>query len=168
MHRWKPMRSAPTQVRNVPIVSIWCHRTPLCYVYLLNYYSAGELQTDCPCGVWCRGLITCLLHVGPPFGNRVKQQLWCRFYIMDNISSHFLHFDICRCICLDAPYHFRFIFTSQIMVFIFIKYSRTYSFNRRSLYTFYQDTACIFKGFSRTQFIHRTWRNITITQSNSH
>ena len=22
--------------------------------------------TDCPCGVWCRGLTTCLLYVGPP------------------------------------------------------------------------------------------------------
>ena len=24
------------------------------------------LATDCPCGVWCRGLTTCLLYVGPP------------------------------------------------------------------------------------------------------
>ena len=27
--------------------------------------------TDCPCGGWCRGL-TCLLYVGPFFGNLVK------------------------------------------------------------------------------------------------
>ena len=26
--------------------------------------------TGCPCGVWCRGLTTCLPHVGAPFGNR--------------------------------------------------------------------------------------------------
>ena len=26
--------------------------------------------TDCPCGVWCRGLTTYLLYVGPLFGNR--------------------------------------------------------------------------------------------------
>ena len=31
-------------------------------------YSAGVpgFATDCPCGVWCRGLTTCLLYVGPP------------------------------------------------------------------------------------------------------
>ena len=31
---------------------------------------------DCPCGVWCRGLTTCLLHVGPPFGNRLLNNSW--------------------------------------------------------------------------------------------
>ena len=161
MHRWKPMRSAQTQVRNVPLHFNMVPSDPFksrLSTQLIFCRGVLDFATDCPCGVWCRGLITCLLHVGPPFGNRLKQQLGCRFDIMDNISSHVLHFDICRCICLDAPYHFRFISTSFMMVFILIKYSRTYSFNRRSLYTFYQDTACIFKGVSRTQFIHRTWR----------
>ena len=32
--------------------------------------------TDCPCGVWCRGLTTCILHVGPPFGNRILNNSW--------------------------------------------------------------------------------------------
>ena len=32
--------------------------------------------TDCPCGVWCRGLNTCLLHVGPPFENRILNNSW--------------------------------------------------------------------------------------------
>ena len=32
--------------------------------------------TDCPCNVWCRGLTTCLLHVGPPFGNRFLNTSW--------------------------------------------------------------------------------------------
>ena len=36
-----------------------------------------------------------------------KQQLGCRFDIMDNISSLFLYFDICNCICLDTSYLFR-------------------------------------------------------------
>ena len=37
-------------------------------------YSTGEVQsfaTDCPCGVWCRGLTTCPQYVGPLFGNLV-------------------------------------------------------------------------------------------------
>ena len=33
--------------------------------------GVSGFATDCPCGVWCRGLTTCLLHVGPPFGNRI-------------------------------------------------------------------------------------------------
>ena len=28
------------------------------------------------CDVWCRGLTTCLLHVGPPFGNRILNNSW--------------------------------------------------------------------------------------------
>ena len=35
-------------------------------------YSAAEF----PCDVWCRGLTTCLLHVGPPFGNRFLNNNW--------------------------------------------------------------------------------------------
>ena len=32
--------------------------------------------TDCPCDVWSRGLTTCLLHVGPPFGNQFLNTSW--------------------------------------------------------------------------------------------
>ena len=32
---------------------IFCRRVP-------------GFATDCPCGVWCRGLTTCLLYVGLP------------------------------------------------------------------------------------------------------
>ena len=59
--------------------------------YSIQIFCRGVsgLATDCPCGVLCRGLTTCLLHVGPPFGNRLnfKQQLGCRFDIMDSLSS---------------------------------------------------------------------------------
>ena len=44
-------------------------------LYVTSSYSTwifcrgvSGFATDCPCGVWCRGLTTCLLHVGPPFG----------------------------------------------------------------------------------------------------
>ena len=33
--------------------------------------GVSGFATDCPCGVWCRGLTNCLMHVGPPFGNRI-------------------------------------------------------------------------------------------------
>ena len=32
---------------------------------------APGFATDYPCGVWCRGSITCLLYVGPLWGNLV-------------------------------------------------------------------------------------------------
>ena len=61
-------------------------------LYVTSSYSTwifrrgvSGFATECPCGVWCRGLTTCLLHVGPPFGNRIlNNSLGCRFDIMDN------------------------------------------------------------------------------------
>ena len=35
------------------------------------YRGVPGFATDCPCGVWCRGLTTCPLYVGPLFGNLV-------------------------------------------------------------------------------------------------
>ena len=52
-------------------------------LYVTSSYSTwifcrgvSGFATDCPCGVWCRGLTTCLLHVGPPFGNRILNNSW--------------------------------------------------------------------------------------------
>ena len=52
-------------------------------LYITSSYSTwifcrgvSGFATDCPCGVWCRGLTTCLLHVGPPFGNRFLSNRW--------------------------------------------------------------------------------------------
>ena len=59
--------------------STWCRRTPLCHISLLNLHilqGVSGLATDCSCGVWCRGLTTCLLYVGPLFGNRLLNNSW--------------------------------------------------------------------------------------------
>ena len=52
-------------------------------LYVTSSYSTwifcrgvSGFATDCPCGVWCRGLNTCLLHVDPPFGNRILNNSW--------------------------------------------------------------------------------------------
>ena len=52
-------------------------------LYVTSSYSTwifcrgvSGFATDCPCGVWCRGLTTCLLHVGPPSGNRILNNSW--------------------------------------------------------------------------------------------
>ena len=38
--------------------------------------GVSGFATDCPCSVWSRGLTSCLLHVGPPFGNRLLNNSW--------------------------------------------------------------------------------------------
>ena len=52
-------------------------------LYVTSNYSTwifcrgvSGFATDCPCGAWCRGLTTCLLHVGPPFRNLILNNSW--------------------------------------------------------------------------------------------
>ena len=47
-----------------------------CYSTWIFCRGISGFATDCPCDVWCRGLTTCLLHVGPPFGNRILNNSW--------------------------------------------------------------------------------------------
>ena len=90
-------------LNNTLILSIWCSTNPdlpgrffmaLLSEYRIQHSAIGPLfvtssystwifcrgvsgfTTDCPCDVWCRGLTTCLLHVGPPFGNRFLNNSW--------------------------------------------------------------------------------------------
>ena len=82
-------------------------------LYVTSNYSTwifcrgiSGFATDCPCGVWCRGLTTCLLHVGPPFENWILNNSWAvglTLWIMNHI---FLCFDIRNYICLDTSDNF--------------------------------------------------------------
>ena len=45
------------------------------YSTRIFYRGVSGFATDCPRGVWCRGLPTCLLYVGPLFGNRLVLKL---------------------------------------------------------------------------------------------
>ena len=54
-----------------------------CRISKSNSYSTwifcrgvSGFAMDCRCDVWCRGLTTCLLHVGPPFGTRFLNTNW--------------------------------------------------------------------------------------------
>ena len=40
------------------------------YSTRIFYRGVSGFATGCTCGVWCRGLTTCLLYVSPIFGNR--------------------------------------------------------------------------------------------------
>ena len=84
-------------LNNTLILGIWCSTIPHlpgCFCRRTFFQNIGPLYvtsshstwifcrggsgfaTDCPCGVWCRELTTCLLHVGPPFGNRLLNNSW--------------------------------------------------------------------------------------------
>ena len=93
-------------------------------LYVTSSYSTwifcrgvSGFATDCPCDVWCRELTTCLLHVGPPFGNRFLNTIWAvdsTYWIA--YFHFFLYFDIWIYICLDTPFHFW-------ALFLLLKYS---------------------------------------------
>ena len=97
-------------------------------LYVTSSYSTwifcrGVSGFAIDCGVWCRGLTTCFLHVGPPFGNgNFKQQLGCRFDIMDNIFM---------CVCV-LTYTIIYVLIHQIIFrFYHLKY---YLFLQELLY----------------------------------
>ena len=73
-------------------------------LYVTSSYSTwifcrgvSGFATDCPCSVWCHGLTTCLLHVGPPFGNQILNNNWAvglTWWII--YLNRFVCFDICN------------------------------------------------------------------------
>ena len=113
-------------------------------LYVTSSYSTwifsrgvSGFATDCPCDVWYRGLTTCLLHVGPPFGNRFLNTSWAvgLTYWLEYLQ--FFYFDICNYLCLDASYHFWF-YLYFLNILYFFKYSCTNIFHTHSLCTFYR------------------------------
>ena len=81
-------------------------------LYVTSSYSTwifcrgvSGFATDCPCDVWCRGLTTCLLHIGPPFGYRILNTSWAVGLTYWIVYLH-LYFDVCNYICFDTSYHF--------------------------------------------------------------
>ena len=119
-------------------------------LYVTSSYSTwifcrgvAGFATDCPCDVWCRGLTTCLLHVGPPFRNRFLNTSWAVGLTHWIGYLHFLYFDICNYICLDKSYHYLALSLLLKYSLFFFKYSCTIIFHSRSFCTFYYDNACL-------------------------
>ena len=72
-------------LNNSLILGIWCSTIPHlpgCFCPTSSYSTSifcrgvSGFATACPCGVWWCWLTTCLLHVGPPFGNQVLNNSW--------------------------------------------------------------------------------------------
>ena len=92
------------------------HYVPSSYSTMIFCRRVSGFATDCPCDVSCRGLTTCLLHVGPPFGNGFLNTSWAVGLTYWIAHLHFLYFDI----CLDASYHF-------LALALLLKYSLFFS-----------------------------------------
>ena len=111
-------------------------------LYVTSSYSTwifcrgvSGFATDCPCDVWCCGLTTCLLHVGPPFGNRILNNSWAvglTWCIMNLIFFVFWHMQLYMSWYIRSFFGFTF-----LNILYFFKYSCTNIFHRHSLYTFY-------------------------------
>ena len=113
------------------------------YSTWISFRGVSGFVTDCPCDVWCRGLTTCLLHVGPPFGNRFLNTSWGVGLTYWIVHLHFLYFGICNNICLDTSYHF-WLYLNFLNILCFLKYPCTNIFHRCSLCTFYHKGDCIY------------------------
>ena len=114
-------------------------------LYVTSSYSiwifcrgVSGFATDCPCDVWCRGLTTCLLHVGPHFGNRFLNISWAvglTYWIVYLIIVHiFFHMQSYMSWYIIS---FFWLYLYFLIILNFFKYSCTNIFHRRSLCTFY-------------------------------
>ena len=97
--------------------------TGISYIYARIFYrGVPGFAIDCPCGVWCRGLTTCLLYVAPLFGNLAWND--CRFVSLTYWRTTFSLFSIMFYIYLNASQYdstlFSFtLFTFQIVLYFF-------------------------------------------------
>ena len=114
------------------------------FLYVTSRYSTwifcwgfSGCATDCPCKVWCRGLTTCLLHVGPPFGNRFLNTSWavgltCWIVYL----AFFVFWHICNYISWYII-SFLWLYFHFLKILNFFKYSCINIFHTHSLCTFY-------------------------------
>ena len=102
---------------------------------LTFYRRVSGFSTDCPCDVWCRGITTCLLHVGPPFGNRLLNKSWVvglSYWIMYHFCFVFWHMQLYM-----SWYIISFFTLSLLLKYYFLKYCCTNIFHRRNICTFF-------------------------------
>ena len=53
------------------------------------YRGVSGFPTDCPCGIWCCGLTTCLLYIGPRFGNQLSNNSWAVGLTQWTVKLHY-------------------------------------------------------------------------------
>ena len=114
-------------------------------LYVTSSYSiwifcrrVSGFVTDCPCEVWCRGLTTCFLHVGPPFANRFLNTSLA--VGLSNLIVYLNLFILTYVIIYVSIHHIIFwLYLFFLNILYFFKYSCSNIFHRRSLCTFYSN-----------------------------
>ena len=109
-------------------------------LYVTSSYSTcifcrgvAGFTTDSPGDVLCRGLTTCLLHVGPPLGNRFLNTSWAVGMTHWIVYRHFFCI-LAYAIIYVLIHHFIFwLYLYFLNIIYFFKYSCTNIFHRRSL-----------------------------------
>ena len=124
--------SPPRMFLSLDLLSeYWIQHGAIGPLYVTSSYSTilqGSFRLCNWLSLW--RLVTCLLHAGPPFGNRFLNTSWAACLTYD--IFFFLYFDICNK-CLDTSYHFlAYLYFLNILYF-----SCTNIFHRRSLCTFW-------------------------------
>ena len=107
-------------------------------LYVTSSYSnwilcrgVSGFATDCPCDVWCRGLTTCLPHVGLPFVNRFLNTSWAVGLTYKIVYLHF--FILTYAIIYVLIHHISFwLYLNFLNILYFSKCSCTNIFHRRS------------------------------------
>ena len=101
-------------------------------LYVTSSYSTwifcrafSGFATDCPCDVWCRGLTTCLLHVGPPFGNRFLNNSWAVGLTLWIVYLHFF--------CI-LPYAIIYVLIHHIIFWLHLYFLNIYFFQFNATY----------------------------------
>ena len=93
--------------------------------------GVSGFATDCSCDVWCRGLTTCLLLVGPPFRNRFLNTSWAVGLTYWIVYLHFfcfltyaimswyiiLYFDICNYVLIHHIIFWLYLYFLNILFF---------------------------------------------------
>ena len=87
---------------NTLILGIWCSTIP----HLPECFCPWTFFQNIGFNVVPLAPFTCLLHVGPPFGNRFLNTSWAVGLTYWIVYLHFLYFDICSYVCLDTSFHF--------------------------------------------------------------
>ena len=110
-------------------------------LYVTSSYSiwifcrgVSGFATHCPCDFWCRGLTTCLLHFGPPFGNQFLNTSWAvglTYWIVCILTFAIIYVLI---------HHIIFwLYLYFLNILYLFKYSCTNIFHRHSLCNFYEN-----------------------------
>ena len=137
--------SPPTMILSLDLLSEYLiQHGALGPLYVTSSYSTwifcrgvSGFATDCSCDVWCRGLTTCLLHVGPPFGNRFLNTSWTVGLTYWIVYLHFFCI-LAYAIIYVLIHHIIFwLYLYLLNILYFFKYCCTNIFHRRSLCTFY-------------------------------